>query len=499
MVEALLQVRASAAWADGYEFRLDLIVGLDLHRLFRSTRKPLIATLRPEWEGGRFHGEEKERLDILLEAGARGAEYIDVELRAGKEAMAVLRRHLPGTRLIVSQHDETTPTSSADAYQRLRGAGGDIVKWAFPAGDSPDLRFVIDFLQSANRDRLKAVSIATGEPGEASRILYRRFGAWATYAAPEYGPHAGEGQVPASMLKRVYRSHRLTKRTKIFGVLGNPVRQSKGIYVHNAAFSRQHSNAVYVRFPTTDLERFARDLLPHIHGCSVTIPFKEQVQRYCDQLDPGAIATGATNTLFRHHTQLRGANTDASAALDAIERVIRVRGKILLVVGAGGAARALVFEATRRGGEVVVTNRTFERAAILAKESGASAVPFNEVLNVNYAILANATPVGMYPAVDQMPVPRELLRPETVVFDVVYAPRVTFLLRTAKEEGARIVEGMEMYVLQAARQSELFLGKRADIRLIRRTINSLEKGRRDDPAHRAMEVSGTGRGRRQGR
>jgi 3-dehydroquinate dehydratase/shikimate dehydrogenase len=158
-----------------------------------------------------------------------------------------------------------------------------------------------------------------------------------------------------------------------------------------------------------------------------------------------------------------------------------------------------VFEATRRGGEVVVTNRTFERAAILAKESGASAVPFNEVLNVNYAILANATPVGMYPAVDQMPVPRELLRPETVVFDVVYAPRVTFLLRTAKEEGARIVEGMEMYVLQAARQSELFLGKRADIRLIRRTINSLEKGRRDDPAHRAMEVSGTGRGRRQGR
>lgn len=476
MDEALSQVRASAAWADGFEFRLDLIDGADLHRLFRATRKPRIATLRPDWEGGRFHGAEKERLDVLLEAGARGAEYIDVELAAGKEATGILRRHLPRTRLIVSQHAETTPTSSEEAYQRLKGARGDIVKWAFPADDSPDLRFVIDFLQRANRDRLKAVSIATGERGEASRILYRRFGAWATYAAPETGPHAGDGQIPASMLKRVYRSHKLTRRTKVFGVLGNPVRQSKGIYVHNALFSRQHSNAVYARFPTTDLDRFARDLLPYLHGCSVTIPFKEQVQRYCSRLEPRAVAIGATNTLFRHRSQLTGANTDASAALDAIERVIRVRGKTLLVVGAGGAARALVFEATRRGAEVVVTNRTFDRAAMLAREFGASAVPLDEVLNVRYAILANATPVGMYPGVDQMPVPRELLQPGRVVFDVVYAPRVTLLLRMAKEAGARTVEGMEMYILQAAKQSELFLGKRADIRSIRRTISSLVNG-----------------------
>jgi 3-dehydroquinate dehydratase/shikimate dehydrogenase len=470
MDDALMQMRVSAAWADGFEFRLDLIDQAVMQRLFRATRKPRIATLRPDWEGGGYHGAETERLGLLLEAGARGAEYIDVELAAGKQATQTLRRHLPRIRLIVSQHLEATPASAAKAWQQLRTAGGDIIKWAFPAADSSDLKFVIDFLQRAKGDRVKAISIATGEAGEASRILYRKFGSWATYAAPECGQQAAPGQVPASILKRVYRAHMLTGRTKVFGVLGNPVRQSKGIYVHNAIFSQRRSDAVYVRFPTRDLGQFVRLILPYVQGCSVTAPFKEQVGRYCSRMEPTAVAIGAANTLYRQHGQVMAANTDAAAAIDAIERVILVKGRTLLVVGAGGAARALVFESMRRGAAVIVTNRTFERASSLAREFGASAVPLDEVARVDYAILANATPVGMFPAVDEMPVPRELLRPGTVVFDAVYTPPVTLLLREARNAGARTVEGTEMYIRQAAKQSELFLGKRPDLRLLRREL-----------------------------
>ena len=468
--DAVLQVRASARWADIIEFRLDLIQQLDLRRIFRTTRKPRIATLRPEWEGGRFKGTENERFDLLLEAGARGAEYIDIEHAAGKKMLLKLRARLPRTMFIVSSHPGRASLSGSAAYRELRAAGADIVKWAFPAEDASDLRHVVDFLQAAARDRAKAVAIAMGEPGEASRILYRKFRGWATYAAAEAGPGAAPGQLTASTLRRIFRAHNITPTTRVFGVLGYPLGQSKGVYVHNALFARHNVNAVYVKFPTNDLALFMRNVMPWVAGCSVTLPYKEEVGSYCDRLEENAARIGAVNTLLRRKGNLVGLNTDAAAALDVIEREIAVNGKTMLVVGAGGAARAIVVEAQRRGATVVIANRNFRRAEALARECGGTAISCQALGSVKFDVLANATSVGMYPDVESSPVPKEVLRVGMVVFDAVYNPPHTRLLRDAILAGARTVSGKEMYINQAAGQARLFLRRKPDVLLMRATL-----------------------------
>jgi 3-dehydroquinate dehydratase/shikimate dehydrogenase len=470
--DALSQVRGSARWADIIEFRLDMIAQPDLHGLFVSTRKPRIATLRPDWEGGCFQGSEEERLDILLEAGALGAEYIDIEHAVARRALRKLRRHLPHTKFIVSSHRDRVGVSGGAAYRVLKQAGGDIVKWAYTARDSSDLRRAIDFLAAARKDRARAVAIAMGEVGEPSRILYRKFGGWATYASAETGPESAPGQLPASVLKKVYRAHTVTPNTQVFGVLGNPLRQSKGIYVHNALFQRARRRAVYVRFPARNLSLFMRNVMPFLGGCSVTLPFKEKVGTYCTRIEENAVRIGAINTLFRRGRTLIGLNTDAAGALDAIEAAMTVKGRSFLVVGAGGAARAIVYEANRRGASVYIVNRDPARARALALEFGATVINASEISSAHFDILANATSVGMFPAVDSSPVPRSILRPGMVVFDAVYSPPLTRLLREAREAGAQTVSGLEMYLNQAARQSKLFAGRAPDRRLMKRTLEA---------------------------
>jgi shikimate dehydrogenase len=225
---------------------------------------------------------------------------------------------------------------------------------------------------------------------------------------------------------------------------------------------------VYVRFRTTDLRRFAREILPLIQGCSVTTPFKEHVARLARSVGPGVRSSGAANTLYRVGKVVHAANTDASAALDAIERKCPVRGKTMLIIGAGGAARAIACEGIARGARVLVANRTAERAETLARDLGAVAI--GDIATVRYDILANATPVGMFPRVDESPVPGGLLRSRTVVFDAIYNPRETRLLREARAAGARVVPGTEMFIRQAVRQQELFLRRKVDEGVLRRSV-----------------------------
>jgi 3-dehydroquinate dehydratase/shikimate dehydrogenase len=338
--------------------------------------------------------------------------------------------------------------------------------------DCSDLRRAIDFLNAARKDRVRAVAIAMGEAGEPSRILYRKFGGWATYASAEEGPGSAPGQLPASVLKQVYRAQTLASGTKVFGVLGNPLRQSKGIYVHNALFQRARRQAVYVRFPARNLSLFMRNMMPLLGGCSVTLPFKEKVGAYCTKIEESAVRIGAINTLFRRGRTLIGLNTDAVGALDAIETNVKVRGKSLLVLGAGGAARAIVYEACRRGASVYIANRDPGRARAVAIEFGATVVNTGELSSARFDILANATSVGMFPVVDSSPVPRSLLRSGMVVFDAVYSPPETRLLREAREAGAQTVSGLEMYLNQAARQSKLFAGRAPDRLLMKRTLEA---------------------------
>jgi len=471
MSDALEQVRASSPWADMFEFRLDLIRRPELAVLMLLTRRPVIVTCRPTWEGGAYDGAERDRLALLARASLLGADFVDLELRAGRQALAGFLGRRQESGVILSYHARRGERPSPDAvYRRMRSTGADVLKFAFHAGDAWENRIAFDFLRRARSDGRRAVAIAMGEAGEPSRILYRVFGGWATYAAAESGPPAAPGQIPARELAELYRAPRLTPATGVFGVIGNPVRQSKGIRVHNPLFARAGRNAVYCRFPVTDLGRFFSRMAPLLKGFSVTHPHKVAVARLLDGTDPVARAIGAVNTVVRRGTKLLGTNTDAPAALDAIERVAAVRGMTVLIAGTGGAARAIAFEARRRGARVIVTGRNAARGRALAREFAVAFVPRGAWSGIAADILVNATPVGMAPRTHASPFPRAMLRGK-IVFDAVYNPPVTRLLADAAASGARVVSGTEMYVNQAARQFALYARTRPATRLMKRLLD----------------------------
>jgi shikimate dehydrogenase len=251
----------------------------------------------------------------------------------------------------------------------------------------------------------------------------------------------------------------LNASTKVFGVVGNPLTQSRGIFVHNALYGAAGVNAVYCRFPVADLPSFMSHVAPSLSGFSVTIPWKEEMMHHVKGVDDLGRGIGAVNTVVRTRRGLEGTNTDATGALDALEHVTAVRGRKILVLGAGGAARAIIYEARRRGANVVCTNRTPLKGKQLAEEFGVSYVPFETAVSVDADIVVNATSVGMAPHIDVTPFPRAMLRGK-VVFDAVYNPPMTRLLTEAREEGATVISGVDMYVNQGIRQVELFTGLR---------------------------------------
>ena len=250
--------------------------------------------------------------------------------------------------------------------------------------------------------------------------------------------------------------------------MGYPIGQSKGVYVHNALFANR--NSVYCQLPSRDLRSFMRHIAPLLAGFSVTIPHKESITRYLDALTDEARAIGAVNTVVRRRGRLVGLNTDAGAALDAIEDVLRVRGLRVLILGAGGAARAIGYEARRRGARLLVCTRSPESARRFARDFSADVVSREDLSRDRFDIVVNATPVGMVPDMRSSPLPPRLLEGK-LVFDAVYNPPLTRLLRETLAAGGRIVPGTEMYVRQAARQSALYTGRRPDLAAMRRLLD----------------------------
>ena len=470
MEEALGQVAGSSPYADMFEFRLDLMARPNIARLMSSTSKPTIATCRPAREGGEFSGPERERIGMLDLASVFGAHYVDIELSSSPGIVADFIRRQKETKVIVSHHLLGGVLFDVQRiYKALHSTGADVIKFAYEATDSCENHLAFDFLSLARRDKRKAAAIAIGDAGEPSRVLYRKFGGWATYAATEDGNNAAPGQIPASQLKELFRADKLSPATKVFGVVGDPVNHSKGILVHNPLFRRAETNAVYCRFKVANIARFMELMSPHLHGFSVTLPHKQSVMGYLDKVDPIGKAIGAVNTVVRRGNKLIGTNTDAPGALDAIEYTTRVKGKTVLILGAGGAARAIAYEAKKRGGEVVITNRTTSKGEALARDLGCKFVSWKSRTRVEFEVLVNATPVGMSPQVDETPFSKHLLR-RKVVFDAVYNPPITRLLKEAKSAGARIIPGMMMYLNQAALQSEMYSGRKPDMALMRKLL-----------------------------
>ena len=257
----------------------------------------------------------------------------------------------------------------------------------------------------------------------------------------------------------------------LFGVIGQPIGHSLSPLMHNAAFAATGQAAHFSAFAVDDLEAAVAGIRAlGIAGVSVTLPHKSEVIKYLDWVDQEALEIAAVNTIVNRQGQLCGYNTDVAGALTALAGKINISGRRLLILGAGGAARALVYGAVKAGAQVAIVNRTPERGQVLAEEFGAQFIDMSALNDFLPEVLVNTTSLGMAPEMETMPLPESLLRPAMVVMDIVYNPLQTCLLKAAEKCGALTIDGLEMFVGQGARQFELWTGEPAPVKVMRQTV-----------------------------
>jgi shikimate dehydrogenase len=249
-------------------------------------------------------------------------------------------------------------------------------------------------------------------------------------------------------------------RTRVYGIIGSPVEHSLSPALHNAGFEAEGINAVYVAFEVADVaSALAGVRALNLGGLSVTVPHKVAVMKHLDHIDDTARHVGAVNTVVNEGGKLIGHNTDVAGATGALERHTTISGRRFLIIGAGGAARAIGFGLWQRGAEIIIANRSEERGRQLADELACRFVPLAQIDEVRADCLIQATSMGMAPGPDRSPVAPQVFRPGMVVMDIVYKPFQTRFLRDASERGCTCIGGLDMLLLQAVEQFRLWTGR----------------------------------------
>ncbi len=477
------QILSAPQKADLLEVRLDALKRVDhatLAMLFDESPTPLIATCRRAEDGGLFRGSEKRRVDVLWTAVTAGASYVDVELGSGAESLVGSLSDRHGIGVILSHHDTTKMPRDLDRlYARMSAIGGvKAVKIVGTARRATDVLEVRDFLRRAGRSEPRVAAFCMGPAGVVSRILALEWGSWAVYASPGSGRETAPGQLSLTDLIGVYRVGEIEDETRFTAIIGTPLAHSLSPVMHNAAYGEQALDYRYVPLEIPhasglkDLRSLAREL--RLRGISVTAPYKTRVMSCLDMVEPMAERIGAVNTIVFDGSRLVGFNTDATGGLAALQDALATMGMTLegmsvAVVGSGGAARALAHAVAGVGARVIVASRSERRGRALARAVDGRHVKLSRLSSERYEVLINCTPVGMDSAGGRsraLPVPRRALKGR-LVYDVVYTPESTRLLKEARERGLATLGGLEMLVRQAAEQYALFTGRDAPADIMR--------------------------------
>ena len=436
----------------------------------RVARATIIATCRRLLAGGRYSGSPSTQIALLGRAAEAGCAWIDLEIEtAAGLGPARVKKALSPARCMISYHNfRCTPAGLAGRLRRLEHLHCDAEKIAAKANSLRDAWRLVKLAEA----RRRLVVIPMGEEAMPARLLALRAGSALAYA-PVEKPTA-PGQVSLKETKNLYRIDRLNRGTRIYGVIGNPVGHSLSPQMQNAGFQARRINAVYLPFPVRDLRDFLQAIERlEIAGFSVTLPHKEQILRHLDGCDALAEAIGAVNTVVvRGGGKLFGYNTDYVGVLRALERRMSLRGGRVLLLGAGGAARAVAFALAQGGAMVCVCARRVARAESLARAVGGEVVSRLHLRREFFDAIINATPVGMYPHAENSPLRLRELNCR-LVFDLIYRPRETRLLRLAARRGIETVPGLDMFVAQGTAQWEIWTGERAPVAAMRRAVETV--------------------------
>ena len=470
------------------EFRLDYLSkpGLAMPRIKRIIESHhgmvAIATCRREASGGKFRGSVASQLDLLNKATAAGCQLVDVEFQtANKIKPEQLQKLRAKAGLILSFHDFRATKKLEEALEKMLAYPADFYKVVSTATALSDNVSMIKFL-AREGDRHSMVGMCMGEQGIISRVLGVRAGSVFTFGSAGAGQETAPGQVSAQELRSVYRIEQVDVATRVYAVVGDPIAHSLSPAIMNAAFRRENVNAVYLPLHAKTLKELltcVRDI--PIHGISVTMPYKESILSHLDNTDSHTTKVGACNTVVRAQDgKLYGFNTDTAGIVRPLERRLNtLEDAKILVLGAGGAARAAVFGLKERGSEVYILNRSLAPAKKLAHQARARLVKRPDLKKLSFDVIINATPVGMGNT-RETPLQDKDINAR-YVFDMVYDPAETRLLKLAKERGAQVIPGIEMFVHQAARQFEIWTGKPAPwdemLRVVLLALQEREKDR----------------------
>ena len=487
-------VGRAAEVADIVELRLDCLADDEqlaaahgeLNALLNDRPCPFIYTLRAPAQGGQRPLTDDARIRFWRDCqdrwqrGVPHPDYADIELDLLETAQADVWpiADSPRPALICSHHDfDGVPADLSAIYERMTRTPARVLKIAVRATEITDCLPVLGLLARARREGREMIAVAMGAAGLLTRILAPARGAFLTYGALDDNQATAPGQITGTELRDLYRVHALDAQTDVFGLVGLPVVHSLSPHMHNAAFAARGLNAAYVPLETRDAAAFlrrmahsrTRELDLRLRGLSVTAPHKQAVMPHLDHIAPAAREIGAVNTIVVAGDELHGHNTDADAAIAPLTGVLKLKDARVAVIGAGGAARALLWGLQRAGARVTVYARDVARARVVAGRFGADCAALALARFAGCDLVVNATPLGTHShAAAETPANATQLGGARVAYDLVYNPRETRFMRAARAAGcALVLNGLPMLVAQAAAQFHLWTGQIAPLEVMR--------------------------------
>ncbi len=480
----LSAIDEAANIADIIELRLDYLPDPELAKVLaalptQKLTKSLLFTFRPREQGGRRELPLATRLNFwrsLQSEILNLISFADFELDL-VEHLADKIPPISWDKIICSNHNfDETPANIGETYDRIARTPAAIIKIATKVNSITDCLPLFDLM---NRGAKPAIILGMGLPGIATRILALSRGAMLTFGALKPGAESASGQPTATELRDLFRVHQLSKQSEIYGVVGNPVGHSRSPLIHNSSFKFLNWDAVYLPFEVDDITEFVRDFVHpktkifdwNLRGLSITIPHKLSIMAQLDFIAPEARAVGAVNTVVVKNNELHGYNTDVAGAMKPLETLIELKGVRAAIIGAGGAARAICYGLQARGAGVTIYARDTAKAKILAAEFNTNSASISD-FNGATDIVINCTPLGMQGRNEGVsPVNSEALKNVQLVYDLIYNPLETQLLKDAKIAGCQTLGGMAMLIAQAGEQFRLWTGEEAPTKVMWQAVN----------------------------
>ncbi len=482
--ELLDAVRRAAEVADLIELRLDCLdtdeldAALHACAVLREASRPFIFTFRPTEQGGKRAINFAERIQFWRQKVPQLAPHDLYDIELDLLDHDDLRQHVPMRQVICSHHDFTGVPTDLDAiYESMRSTPSTILKIAVQTHDATDCIPILNLLDRGRADGREMIAIAMGQAGVMTRILGPARGSYLTYGSLDDESATAPGQVTARELRDIYRIDQIDRQTQITGLIGNPIAHSLSPHIHNAAFSQAETNAVFVPLEVKDVDAFicrmvrpaSRELDWNLRGLSVTAPHKMSVMKHLDWVEPAAKEIGAVNTIVIDGEQLRGYNTDAAAFIETLTaRFGLLSNARCAVIGAGGAARAIIYGLRNERAAVTVFARDRARAGKLSDLYDGEVQQLANADFEGFDIVINATPLGTLGKLQaETPATAKQLRRVRLAYDLVYNPLETQFMREARAAACEAVGGLGMLIAQAVEQFRLWMGAEPDVDTMR--------------------------------